>query len=581
MLRPILTEAGEQRLMTSKRMKSANEVNQVLETKALLHALNIPAVLFRGSERQLLEVNPSFAKLDPDPALDPWSAARRFLADPAVGAAIDAYVSTGLPNTQFEWLDGVGGRGQIFEVSISALVLGGVEETIWLVTLVDRGMAIDDEPLNERQMLRDGLTGLPNRTAFVDAIDSVILRDEIDRRAVLMIDLTRFSQINETVGSAAGDELIISIARRLVSTLRSGDMLARIGGDEFGVLLDLPEGPGDALHAARRVHAALLIPFQLSELEIRIECAIGCALLRDAGHYGEDVLRNAEFTLKRAKQSGRVEVYQQGDGAVARRRFSIETELRHALENGDLRLAFQPLIDLQASRIAGFEALARWDQAEFEGLGTAEFISVAEESGLIVPLGRWALHEALRTLADWDRQAGQILPIYVGVNVSAVQLVRDDVPHLVRTALEAEGIHGSRLMLELTESAIIADPERSTRMLRQLKALQVKVAMDDFGTGYSSLASLQRLPIDLLKIDRSFVADMIGNRDSIAIIRAILSLAGSLGMNSTAEGVENAEMAETLAALGCTYGQGYHFSRPLMPEQAFMMLADQFALSET
>jgi EAL domain-containing protein (putative c-di-GMP-specific phosphodiesterase class I) len=283
----------------------------------------------------------------------------------------------------------------------------------------------------------------------------------------------------------------------------------------------------------------------------------------------EDLVRNAQVALKRAKQSGRVEVYQQGEVAVARRRFSMETELRRAIEGGQLKLAYQPLIDLQGDRLAGFEALARWSHPDYGAISPTDFISVAEESGLIVPLGRWAINEAMATLAKWDETFGGVLPIYVGVNVSAVQLVRDDIAEVARGALETYKLQGSRLMLELTESAIIADPERSGRLLNRLKELDTTIAMDDFGTGYSSLAYLQKLPIDLLKIDRSFVSGMLGDRDSVAIVRAILSLASALGMHTTAEGVETAELAQTLAALGCSYGQGYYYSRPLSAEAAY------------
>jgi EAL domain-containing protein (putative c-di-GMP-specific phosphodiesterase class I) len=282
----------------------------------------------------------------------------------------------------------------------------------------------------------------------------------------------------------------------------------------------------------------------------------------------EDLVRNAQVALKRAKQSGRVEVYQQGEVAVVRRRFSMETELRRAIEAGTLTLSYQPLIDLQNDRLAGFEALARWSHPEQGPISPTDFISVAEESGLIVPLGRWALNEAMQTLRRWDEVMGTELPIYIGVNVSAVQLVRDDIAEVARNALEFNQLDGSRLMLELTESAIIGDPERSGRLLNRLKGLNTTIAMDDFGTGYSSLAYLQKLPIDVLKIDRSFVTGMLADRDSIAIVRAILSLASALGMQTTAEGIETAELAQTLAALGCSYGQGFYYSRPLGADAA-------------
>ena len=217
----------------------------------------------------------------------------------------------------------------------------------------------------------------------------------------------------------------------------------------------------------------------------------------------------------------------------------------------------------------GFEALSRWRRDDGKAMPPTEFIPVAEESGLILPLGRWAFDAAMRTLADWDRRAGRILPIRMGVNVSPIQIARDDMAAVVTEALATHGLSGDRLMIEITESAIIADPERANRVLEALKLSDAKIAMDDFGTGYSSLAFLQKLPIDVLKIDRSFVTGMLTDRDSLAIVRAVLSLAESLGMSTTAEGIETVELAETLTALGCASGQGFYFSEPLPADEAY------------
>jgi EAL domain-containing protein (putative c-di-GMP-specific phosphodiesterase class I) len=329
------------------------------------------------------------------------------------------------------------------------------------------------------------------------------------------------------------------------------------------VLLRGIEQPDDALIAARGLQAALAAPIRLSDLEIRVDCAIGGALWSDRRSASSDLLRNAQVALKRGKASGQVEIYQPGEVNLIRRRFSLETDLRRAIENDELTLAFQPLIDLETDAVSGFEALARWNHPDHGPVSPAEFISVAEDSGLIVPLGRWALDAAARTLVEWDRSAGASLPIRLCVNVSPVQIARDTIVSAVGSTLSAHGVDGDRLTLELTESSIVADPERANRVLHALHEIGCRVAMDDFGTGYSSLAYLQRLPIDILKIDRSFVTDMHENRDSVAIIRAILSLARALGMSTTAEGIETIQAARTLAALGCTTGQGYHFARPL------------------
>jgi EAL domain-containing protein (putative c-di-GMP-specific phosphodiesterase class I) len=275
------------------------------------------------------------------------------------------------------------------------------------------------------------------------------------------------------------------------------------------------------------------------------------------------VLRNAQFALKRSKASGEIQIYEPNQARAARRRFSIETELRRSIEAGGLSLAFQPLIELRTGAVAGFEALARWDHPHRGPISPAEFIPVAEESGLIVPLGQWALETALATLAHWDSAEGGALPFSVSVNLSALQLARDDLVGFVAAALARHGLAGDRLTLELTESAIVQDPRRATTVLGGLKALDVSVAMDDFGTGYTSLAYLQRLPIDVLKIDRSFVSGMLRDTDSVAIVRAILSLASALGMATTAEGIDAPELAQALAEMGCSHGQGFHFARPL------------------
>ena len=477
---------------------------------------------------------------------------------------VRAFLLTEHSATQFDWHDGGGVGGRHFIVRLARLTASADRERRCILSLVDRTAEVANERSLRAEMLHDSLTGLPNRVAFNEAVEQAIERDDGSGQfAVIAIDLTRFSRINESMGSIAGDELIITVARRMVKALRSGDMLARTGGDEFAILFRMTRDARETLVAAERLQVAMAAPFRLSELEIRIECAVGCALMNGMVAGAEDLVRNAQFALKRAKQSGKVEVYRPGEVSAARRKLSLETELRRAIENDDLTLAFQPLIDLKTRRVASFEALARWEHPERGAIPPVEFIPVAEEAGLIIPLGRWALDAAVRTMAGWDRLSAAACGTHVAVNVSAIQLARDDVVSAVQDVLARHGVPGDRLTLELTESAIIGDPDSATRALQGLKDLDVKIAMDDFGTGYSSLAYLQRLPIDVLKIDRSFVSGMLADQDSVAIVRAVLSLADALGMETTAEGVETAELAETLAALGCTLAQGYHFAKPL------------------
>jgi diguanylate cyclase (GGDEF)-like protein len=445
-----------------------------------------------------------------------------------------------------------------------------------MVSLVDQTAELRTEQSLRREMATDALTGLPNRSGFSDQIETAVRPDNRAEFAVLVINLDRFSRVNACLGGLSGDELLISVARRLKGALRGRDILARLNGDEFGVLLALDEGPTDALHVAKRVHAALANPFRLADFEIRVDCAIGIALGSDNDGDPEDLVRNAQFALKRSKQSGRTEVYHNQAFDLAREQFGMETELRRAIETGAMTLSFQPICDLSNGRIISFEALARWTNEEGVKLSPNDFIPVAEESGLIVPLGRWAMDEAPRTLAEWDAAWGGDCGVKIAVNLSAIQLQRDQIPTMVRSALDAHKIAGSRLTLELTESAIVTDPDRIAQIMRALKDLGATLAMDDFGTGYSNLAYLQKLPIDLLKIDRSFVSGMLADRDKIAIVRAILSLAQALGMQTTAEGIETNELAQTLAALGCTYGQGFLYARPLEKDEAYRLLSEPY-----
>lgn len=496
-----------------------------------------------------------------------WNAADCLREGP-IATLLESFFADPDLASELDFRDGEGASARYFRLKLAPLPTTQGNPRRCLLSLFDRTVEAQSERALRAEMLRDSLTGLPNRLAFTEQIETVAEQVVGNcEHAVLIVDMLRFSRINESMGSLAGDELLITFARRLMSALRGGDVLARTGGNEFGVLVKLRRDVSDALAAAERIGKVMAAPFKISDLEIRVECAIGLALMQ-ADQEPEDLFRNAQFAVKQAKQVGRPQVYEPREASLARRRFSIETELRRALDRDQLKLFYQPLIDLKSGQVAGFEALARWEHEDRGEISPIEFIPVAEESGLILQLGRWAMHEALSTLAEWDRKAGQALPFYVGVNLSAIQVARDDVAALVSSALKASGLSGDRLTLELTESSIVQDPGRAMRVFEALKSLDATVAMDDFGTGYSSLAYLQRLPIDVLKIDRSFVSGMMVDPDSVAIVRAVLSLAEALGMSTTAEGVETVELATTLATLGCASGQGFYFARPLEADAA-------------
>ncbi len=449
--------------------------------------------------------------------------------------------------------------------SIGPLPTETGDDGLFLLTLVDRTQEMMTERNLRRELVSDSLTGLPNRAGFEELVEQRSHGEAPGaEHAILLLDLARFSRINEHIGPMAGDELIITVARRLKSSLRSGDILARTGGDEFAISTRIAGGRADVREMARRIRGCFDHPFRIGELKVSVDCALGCSIMPAAEIDVANQIRHAQIALKRAKQTDRIEIYEPEAAMLSDNRFGMETELRNAIEEDRLNLAFQPLIELASGRVAGFEALARWDNGSGVAVSPTEFIPIAEDSGLIVPLGQWAIGKAAAVLADWDRQnGGEVVNAYFSVNVSAIQLVRDDVAGVVRQALEKQGIGGERLMIELTESAIIGDPDLALSVLSELKALDARVAMDDFGTGYSNLAYLQRLPIDVLKIDRSFVEHMVDDRDKVAIVRTIQSLAEVLGMKTTAEGVETTDQARLLSALGCDFGQGYLFARPM------------------
>ena len=485
-----------------------------------------------------------------------------------LSSRIDAFLRSTDMRSDFDW-----SIGQVIDSRYYRVTLARPTPALrdrCQIAFIDLTAQIHTERSLRREMTTDSLTGLPNREGFSDMIEAV--QAERSRHAVLVIDLDRFGRLNACLGGLAGDELLITVARRIKVVLRARDALARIGGDEFGILMAVDDDAEEANRLAERIQRALSAPFRLSDYEIGVECSIGIAHGDDTIEDVEELIRNAQFAVKRAKTGRHVESYQTQAFTLAREQFAMETALRRAIEERQLRLAFQPICDLSSGSIVSFEALARWRDQNGVEHEPGDFIPVAEESGLIVPLGRWALDEAARTLRWWDEECGGDCGLRVAVNLSAIQMQRDDIAQVVEAALIRHDLKGDRLNLELTESAIVSDPDRIAGIMHALKALGCSLAMDDFGTGYSNLAYLQKLPIDILKIDRSFVSGMLADRDKIAIVRAILSLAQALGMRTTAEGIESNELSQTLAALGCTYGQGYLYARPLESDAALSMI---------
>ena len=469
------------------------------------------------------------------------------------------------------------------EITASVCTLSNMKSEHFMLTFIDRTSEIETQEQLRREMVVDALTGLPNRLGFEEQVD---LRAEVVQArsraglklsefAIFSVDMARFSQINECAGAIVGDELLTTVACRLVGKIRKKDILGRTDGNQFAIYAEITNGEKDITRFANRILDAFAEPFRLSDMEIQIDIAIGVAIGKVGRRSGCEAVRDAQIALKKSKQTQMVEIYSPEALDTARRRFTLETELRKAIQQNRLELFYQPLIDFTNGNIVGFEALSRWNHPDRGFISPAEFIPVAEDCGLVVPLGRWALEEACETLRRWDVQAGETLPIKFNINVSAVQFARDDIPKMVAQTLRASKIPAERIVLELTESVVVSDPARAAKVMHDLRNLNVSLAMDDFGTGYSNLAYLQQLPIDVLKIDRSFVTSMLDDKDKVSIVRAILSLATALGMETTAEGIESLELYNTLAALGCTYGQGYYMAAPLPAKEALAMLLKQ------
>lgn len=492
--------------------------------------------------------------------------------DDALTQLCRAALDGGTGRTNMIWEQG-GLSGRVYEATAAPLVVPAVGPAV-LLSLIDRTTLARSEANLRRELLSDSLTGLPNRSGFGDILEQRARAGSAQPpQTLLVVDLLRFSRINESIGALAGDELLLTVANRLKHQCRSGDVLARISGDEFAVLGATQGSAADAGRMAERLRGAFDEPFRVGDMLINIDCAVGgIARLfgadQDAATEGPDLIRHALIALKQAKRQDKVAFYEPRTLARLHQRFDRETALRRAIEQDQIDLAFQPLVDMKRRRIVGFEALARWT-CDGEVISPGEFVPIAEDSGLIVPMGRRIIDKALRTLAAWDRAHGAVVPVSMSVNVSPIQLARDDIVAVVRTALADNGVDGDRLAIEVTESSVVENADSAEAVLRALSAQNVRVAMDDFGTGYSNIANLQRLPIHTLKIDRSLVVGIDNSADSLAIVRTIQRLAEALGLQTTAEGIETETVAQQVAAIGCTNGQGYLFSRPLDADAAF------------
>ena len=427
------------------------------------------------------------------------------------------------------------------------------------------------------QAFHDSLTGLANRALFEDRLAHALagLRRRAGGLAVLFVDLDDFKTVNDSLGHSIGDDLLRSVGERLRYNLRGSDTAARLGGDEFGVLLDGAATPEAATEAARRLLSALAPPFTINGRHLSVSASVGISFAASGRETMEELMRNADLAMYEAKRRGGAQwrVFEESMHTVALGRLELGAELQLAVEHEQFELHFQPVVRLDTAAVIGAEALIRWRHPERGLLPPAQFLPLAEQTGLIVPIGRWALANACHALADWQRDYPRDEPLNLSVNVSMRQLHDSRVVEDVRAALDAAGIEPQQLVLEITESFLADETEEVLRCLQRVRALGVRLAVDDFGTGYSALSYLQRFPIDMLKIDRSFVEHARRAAPSLNLVRSIVQLGRSLHLDLVAEGIEEAEQAEELLAMGVTTGQGYYYAEPLGPDRFAALLA--------
>jgi len=436
----------------------------------------------------------------------------------------------------------------------------------------------------ERRASHDLLTGLYNRRVFVDRLGQALLRSRRRRKnspkvGVLFMDLDRFKTINDSLGHEAGDRFLVTVAERFKQQLRPEDVLARFGGDEFAVLLETVENPSEVIRVAQRIADTLQEPFTVDDHQVSVSTSVGIALgTAHANDDPEGMLREADVAMYRAKEQGpgRYAVFDPAMQTRAQERLELEAELRRALEQGEFVLYYLPEVSLHNGSMVGFEALLRWQHPERGLLKPSAFVPLAEETDLITPIGRWVLEEACRQAKRWEEEHLPAPPATMQVNLSARQLARRGLPQTVEEALRRADLEAHALALDITETVLIGASEHNAQALEALKKMGIRLYLDDFGTGYSSLSYLKRLPVDRVKVDRTFVNGLGGNATDTALVRMIIELCHTLGIEVLAEGVETSAQATLLRDMGCDLGQAYYFARPLRSEELAEQLPEDF-----
>ena len=465
-------------------------------------------------------------------------------------------------------------------------VVGSDGEVVRLVgTLTDVTEFKTAEERLLHDAVHDNLTGLPNRELFLDRLQAVLGLAKADtaiRPTVMVVDLDRFKQVNDSVGMAVGDSILLTLARRLARLIKPQDTLARLSGDQFGLIVLSEREVARITALAETIRKTLRAPITFRDREIFLTASIGLALADSESQRAEEVLKDGELAMYHAKRGGgdRIDVFKAAMRARKSDRLTIESDLRRALERDEITILYQPIVRLEDRSIAGFEALARWNHPKLGRLSPAEFINIAEETGLIVELGLFVLDRTARQLSTWQRTLRHREPIFASVNVSSRQLLRHDLIQDLRTVLARAPLTRGSLKLELTESVVMENPEHAAQMLHRIRELGAGLALDDFGTGYSSLSYLQRFPFDTIKIDQSFVRTTAKGTRPV-ILRSIITLAHDLGMDVVAEGAETDSDAVELSQLGCEFAQGFVFGEPMSAERARALLEPETAGNRT
>jgi len=556
-------ESERRRLQAAQRVAGIGSFEQDVATGGIRLSAELRRMLgMPGAEVDEIDTSALLDRIHPDDRAVLGSAIRACIED---GSPVDLKHRMLAPDGTVTW---VHARAMAeHSVDGGAVVVGTVQDIT--------ALKMAEEAL-EFQMFHDALTGLANRALFLDRVDHVLHQAErrSDPVAMLFMDVDDFKLVNDSLGHDAGDTLLADVAKRLASVARAADTLARLGGDEFALLLESGPMPDTAEAIARRIESVLAAPFRLDDTTVNVRVSIGVAVGRRDHDTAQDLLRDADLAMYLAKQNGkgRVEMVRPGMQAEALQRLAVITDLQAAVGAGEFELFYQPIVDARDGAPGGAEALARWRHPTRGLLPPSAFIDVAESTGLIVALGDWVLGEACRQTAAWRRDGTVDDDFYVSVNLSPRQLTEAGLVARVATCLCQSGLPPANLVLEITESTLMLDYEAALARLHALKDLGLRLALDDYGTGFSSLNRLGSLPVDIVKIDKSFVDDVTATPEGTALVRSVLDVTHALGLRAVAEGVEEPAQRAALAGMGCEDIQGYLFAPPLPPDDAAQVI---------